>query len=343
MTDITSVPQGNPQKRKLLTLMQIFQQETDSDHGLSITEIIEKLAEYDIPAERKSLYADIALLKAFGMDIVMPPMKPRQYRLMNRNFSTADLMLIIDSIQSSRFLDKEKADDLSNRLKSLASKYEVASLHRDINVLERPYKDNNESYHKINVIHKALNNKRKLGFRYFDYDTNLKRIPRYNEDTCVVSVKTLIYTDDLYYLIAYSDMRQEMRTYRVDRMASLKVREEPAERNELLANYDINKEFGCTFGMYQGERTAVTLRVDVSMMNIIVDRFGSKTDDMANPNNVSVKTLDDGAAAEVTVYAKISPPFYGWLAIMGNKAKILAPESAREGYLAYLDEIKSAY
>lgn len=321
---------NSAQKLKLLHLMDIMQRETDPVHGLTMPQIIEKLGERGVSAERKSIYADLDALREFGMDIRKYSRRPPEYGLAERDFELSHLTLLMDAVQSSRFLTEGSTRALVKSIRGMASTHEAAALDKQVHVHGRPRDQRKSDFVAVDKIQVALSARRKLAFRYFKYDAEKRKVARKGGRSYVVSPVNLTYSDGNYYLVAFSEGDGEIRNYRVDRMDRIEVLREPALRNEAIGTYDADEVGRCAFGMYHGEDVMASLRVDADMMNVVIDRFGREVDSTA---------IDDGVAAKLRVRVKASPVFFGWLVQMGTGVEILGPESLREGYVAYLREI----
>ncbi len=325
---------NNKQKLKLLHLMDILRTETDPEHGLTMPQLIEKLAEQSLPAERKSLYRDIEALRDFGMDIRTLRKQPVQYCLAERDFELSQLTLLIDAVQSSKFLSDGASRALVKSIKLLASTSEQDALDKQVHVHGRPSRQNQSDFIAVDKLQDAIADKRKVSFRYFKYDANKTRVARRAGADHLVTPMNLTYSDGNYYLVAYSEDDKEIRNYRVDRMEYIEKSKEPAEHNELISSYDPEEIGKCAFSMYDGKRITAKLRVNADLMNVVIDRFGK---------DVSSKAVDGGSAAEVHVTVRESPVFYGWLAMLGTGVEILTPKSLREDYRVWLEDISSKY
>lgn len=325
---------NNSKKLKLLHLMEILRTETDPEHGLTMPQIVDRLAEKGIPAERKSLYTDIDALREFGMDIRTLRKKPVQYCLAERDFELSQLMLLVDAVQSSRFLSDGASKALVRSIKDMASAPERTALDKQVHVHGRPSRQSQSDFMAVDRLQDAMASKRKVSFRYFKYDASKNKVARKGGAAHVVTPVSLVYSDGNYYLAAYSDADDEIRNYRVDRMEQIAKTDEPARRNETIRAYDPDEAASCAFGMYDGERVCATLRVKADLMNVVVDRFGK---------NVASRAVAGGDAAEITVRVVESPVFYGWLATLGAGVEVLRPKSLRESYRGWLDDIRSIY
>ncbi len=326
------MPREN-QKLKLLYLAKIFQEETDGKTGLTMPQIIEHLREYGISAERKALYRDIKALREFGMDIQRYNRSPMQYALANREFSQPELLLLVDAVQSSRFLDMEKSRELIDSIRTLASKRQRETLSKRMHVEGRIKMQNESVFYNVDIVQEAIQAHRRVSFHYFKYDVEKKKVRQHGGDRYLETPVELIYSDGYYYLVTYNDKHDGFTNYRVDRMTEVMVSDEPATRNERIASFDPEAYTAQAFSMFNGEPKTISLIVDGEVMSSIVDRFGSDVESHAL----------DGSHARVYARVKVSDVFYGWLAQFGTKVRVEKPRSVVQGYTEYLQRIVSAY
>lgn len=319
---------GN-QKLKLLTLLRILEQSTDSEQGLSMPQIIERLEEEGIPAERKSIYRDINVLREAGFNVVKLPKRPVEYALLRSDLVLSDVMMLIDVVQSSRFLTDRKSNQLVRSLKELASERERKLLDKRVHVQGRIKNQTESVFRNVDIIHEALQQKRKVEFLYFSYGTNLKRTPRREGRRYVLTPVRVAYVDGNYYLAAYSDKYEDISTYRIDRMELLQLSDEPATRCAAIANYAFDDFEHQSFGMFDGDPEVVTLRVSDRFMDVIVDRFGR-----------DVELIKSGSDfAEVRVKVRKSPQFFGWLAGLNGGVSIKTPKRLNTEYKDWLKSL----
>ena len=323
----------NRQKLKLLYLMRMLQEETDSEQGLTMTQILERLEEEGVMAERKSVYRDIEALREFGLDIRTYQRSPVEYALENRDFALPELLLLVDAVQSSRFLTQRKSDALVRSVKQLASARQRALLDKRLHVEGRIKSQNESVFHNVDRIQEALARRRKITFLYFQYDAAKKKILQHDGAFYTETPVQLIYADGFYYLVAYNEKHGALAHYRVDRMDKIEVTDQPACRNELVAGFDARDLESHAFGMDAGEPVSVELLVAAGAMGAVVDRFG---------RDVQSVPMDDGAARVRATVMK-SPVFFGWLAQFGDRVRILKPQRLAREYTDYLQKIVSAY
>ena len=321
------------QKLKLMHLARILENETDDDHGLTGPQIIERLAALGIAVERKTLYRDLDCLREFGYDIVKYQRSPVEYGLASREFQESELLLLADAVQSSRFLTERKSNSLVKGISKLGSKYLADSLRKNLHVEGRIRSQNESVFYNLDAIQRAISAKKKVRFHYFKYDNQKKREKQHNGDFYTETPLHLVYMDDCYYLVAWSDKHQGTTNYRVDRMMDISVSEEDATRNEKTAEFDPAKYQQRVFGMYSGEAIAVTLLVKAPAISTVLDRFGEEVD--AEPA--------ENGAMRVRVKLMEAPTFYGWLATLGTNVIIEQPQSLKDAYRTYLQGIIGQY
>lgn len=327
------MPKRENQKAKLLYLRKIFLERTDEAHPLSVAELIGALGEYGVSAERKSIYSDIAELCAFGMDIVRTPERAGGYYLASREFETAELKLLVDAVQSSRFITKKKTEELIRKLEGLAGRRDKAELERQVFVSNRIKTMNESIFYAVDALHEAIGADRCVSFRYYDWNAKKEKVARHGGREYLVSPLALIWDDENYYLAAVDRQDGVLKNYRVDRMAKLRVRQERRERKELSRSFDPALYSKRMFGMYGGEVVTVLLRCEERMANVIIDRFGTE------PPFLSRKA----GYFDVPVSVAVSPLFLSWIINFGGAIEILSPAWVREELCALAGAASSAH
>ena len=334
------MPKNPKQKQKLLYIMKLFMEKTDDDYGVTVADIIDYLAQYDIIAERKSIYNDIECLRDFGLDIVKTKVgKISLFSLVSRDFTLEEIKLLIDAVQSSKFITLKKSRELIRKMESLTSENQAKELHRQVIVANRVKNSNEDIYRNIDSINRAINNKRKIGFFYNRWEvsrTGVKkvvRVRRHDGMRYLLTPKALTWDDENYYLIAYDKEADKLKHFRVDKMEDISVEEARADSTKAVDKFDLAVYTKQVFGMYGGETVNVKLRFDDSLIGVVVDRFSDRV--FIQPHNDATFTM----SAEVM----LSPQFYGWLFSFGDKVKIVSPKSAKDGFNNWLDSVKEQY
>lgn len=310
------------QKLKLMYLARILQEKTDMDHGLTMHEIIAELERYDIKAERKSIYDDIEALNLLGMDVEKDTAAGKTvYYLASRTFELPELKLLVDAVQSSRFITRKKSETLIRKIEGLASVHEAKKLNRNVHVANRIKTMNESIYYTVDYIHSAIYQGKKITFQYFKWNEKGEKALRRDGKVYKVSPWALTWDDENYYLVAFDSEAGIIKHYRVDKMVKLAVADEKREGEEHFRNFDMALYSKKTFGMYSGKDEHVTLRCKNQMADPIIDRFGQ---------DVLMRPVAGEEAFDVTVKVSVSPVFLTWVMNFGGDIKITAPDHVIE-------------
>ena len=321
------------QKLKLLYLLQILNERTDDEHGLSMQEIIAALGKYDIEAERKSIYSDLELLEQFGVDIEKRKSSTTTYHVVSRDFELPELKLLVDAVQASKFISPNKSNEIIKKLEKMTSRYEAAQLQRQVYVANRIKNMNSSILYVVDDIHRAIINNKKISFQYFEWNMNREKQLKRDGKVYLASPWGLTWDDENYYLIAYDTEIDSIKHYRVDKMINIKVLDEAREGAETFEGFDMGVYSKKTFGMFGGDDEQVTLRCNKSIANAVVDRFGS---------DVIMIPIDDDHF-EVSTKVSVSPTFLGWVAMFGKNMMIKSPVSVVEKFKEHINETIKLY
>lgn len=320
------------QKLKLLYIINMLEEHSDENHPLSTAEIIRRLESLGIHSERKSIYDDIAKLCDFGYDIIQ--IHSRQgggYYLAEREFELPELKLLVDAVQSSRFITTKKSRELIKKLEAKVSKYDAGKLQRQVYVAGRIKTENESIYYNIDNIHRAIQENLQISFQYLDWNLKKQMVPRVNGQK-TVSPWAMIWREENYYLVAYDSEDRIMKHYRVDKMGQVQVLESVREGMEQFSKIDLAAYTNRTFGMYGGEEETVTMQFPNRLIGVVMDRFGKEAD---------IRPMD-GEAFRVRARVAVSGQFFGWLAGIGKEAVIVSPEEVREQYKNWLQDIMNS-
>lgn len=311
------MPKGKNQKFKLYCLAQIMLEQTDEEHYISMPEIIEALAAYDITADRKSLYQDLRDLEKLGIEVEGEATGNRyHYHVISRFFELPELKLLVDAIQSSKFITERKSNALIKKLERLVSKYEAQKLQRQVYVSGRIKTMNESIYYTVDAIHNAISENRKIKFQYYQWNLKKEMELRHNGAWYHISPWGLSWDDENYYLVGFDSEAGLIKHYRVDKMLHISMSEEKREGSEYFTKLDMAEYAKKSFGMYGGEEQTVKLLVDNSLAGVVIDRFGK--DVMMIPT--------DGNRFTVSVNVRVSRQFMGWVFSLGEKVKIVGPD-----------------
>ena len=318
------MPKGAGQKLKLYYLSQIMLKKTDDEHALTMPEIIEKLSEYGISADRKSIYDDFAALKEIGLDIIMEQEgRNYYYHVGGKRFEIAELMLLVDSIQSSKFITAKKSADLIKKVTDLASEYEARQLKRQV-VVQGRIKNMNESiYYMVDEIHRAILENKSIRFKYLQWNLDKVMVPRDDEER-FASPWALTWDDENYYLIAFDPKAGKIKHYRVDKMARIKLTDEKRVGKEEFEALDMGSYAKKNFGMFgKMESVMVDIEFRNDFVGIMIDRFGKE---------IPIRPAEKEGWSKTHVDVYISDQFYGWIFAMGGKVIITGPSKVTEDY-----------
>ena len=319
------------QKQKLFRILEIMMRYTDEEHGLTIGEIIERLAEYGISAERKSIYSDFATFEELGFPILRLYGNPPEYTLAERIFELPELKLLADAIQSSKFITAEKSAEMIEKLKIFAGS-RASELSRQVYVKDRVKTENAATLYTIDRIHTAIREGVRITFSYIDVGVDKKKYLRHGGKRYDVSPKALIWSNDNYYLVGFDEEAGVLKNFRVDKLHKTQIL--PVESSIASDLYRLNPaEYSKkSFGMYGGKEELVTLEAKERLAGVMLDRFGS--------GHTFFKT-EFGFRFGVRVI--VSPNFFGWLASFGDEVRILEPAGVRDEMKNMMAKILEGY
>ena len=313
---------GTNQKFKFTYLMKIMLEKTDDEHSLTMPQIMEELEKYDVTAERKSIYTDFQdMTEKFGVEIIKEQIcRETYYHVGAREFELAEVKLLIDAIQSSKFITQTKSRELITKIKSFVSEHQAKQLQRQVYINDRVKTMNESVYYNVDDIHTAINQNKKIRFKYFKWDINTKLVPRHNGDWFIVSPWALTWDDENYYMVAFDDLDSKIKHYRVDKMMHISIEEEKRSGRDVFQNFDMAEYSKATFGMYQGQKAKVKIQFANYMCGVFIDRFGK---------DISFRPIDD-EHSEFHVDVNVSPQFFGWIFSLGKDVKVTGPSEVVE-------------
>ena len=311
------MPRGTNQKFKLYRLAQIMLEKTDEEHFITMPEILAALGEYDITADRKSIYTDLKDLEKLGIEVEGEPVGNRyHYHVINRPFELPELKLLVDAIQSSKFITERKTTALIRKLEKLVSKYEAMKLQRQVYVSGRIKTMNESIYYTVDAIHNAISENKKIQFQYFQWNVKKEMELRHNGAYYHISPWGLSWDNENYYLVGYDSYADKIKHYRVDKMLHIQMSDEKREGKEHFQKMNMAEYARKSFGMFGGKEQQVKLLVENSLAGVIIDRFGK--DVMFIPADEKHFT--------VNVDVRVSRQFLGWIISLGEGVKIVAPD-----------------
>lgn len=311
------MPKGSNQKLKLYHLAQIMLENTDDNHYITMPEIMSALEAYEVTADRRTIYADLKDLEALGIEVEGEPVGGGyRYHVVERPFELPELKLLVDAIQSSKFITERKTNALIRKLEKLVSKYEAMKLQRQVYVSGRIKTMNESIYYTVDTIHNAISENRKIRFQYFQWNVKKEMELRHDGAYYHISPWGLSWDAENYYLIGYDSEAGKIKHYRVDKMLRLQMSDEKREGKEHFKKLDMADYAKKSFGMFGGREEKVKLLVENTLAGVIIDRFGK--DIMLIPSDEEHFT--------VNVDVHVSKQFFGWIISLGERVKILGPE-----------------
>ena len=318
---------GANQKLKLLYLMDILLEKTDENHGITMNEIISLLESYDVSAERKSIYRDIEELQQYGLDVLSYSNgRTTFYHVASRLFEIAELKLLVDAVQSSKFITERKSRELIKKLESFASKYQAQDLQRQVYVQGRVKTMNESIYYTVDAIHNAISENKKIKFQYYQWNVKKEMELRHNGAWYHISPWGLSWADENYYLVGFDSEAGKIKHYRVDKILKIRMSKEEREGREYFQRLDMADYAKKSFGMFGGKETPVRMEFENRFVGVVLDRFGQ--DVMLIPR--------DEKHFSMQTHISVSPKFFGWLASLGTGAVIISPENVRREYISFM-------
>lgn len=317
----------NCQKIKLLKLMELLRQETDENHPITTSEICRRLGEMGISCERRTVGKDMKVLRKQGFEI-MSELKGHEnsYWVSDRSFELPELKILMDAVQAALFIPEDKTEELLGKIAALGGSHQAELLQGNLVRFNTRKHSNRSIFYSVQAIEDALQEKKKLSFRYFDLNENLEKVYRMDGGRYLAEPAALIYDDNNYYMLSYSAKYQRLVSYRVDRMDQVRTEDEPLSE-EARAHAEKSPEVvEQAFRMYQGESREVTLRFRDRMIGLLYDKFGE-----------SLQITRIGSElCEAAVTVQISPPFWSWLFMLHESLRMTGPEDLVEEYKARL-------
>ena len=321
------------QKIKLLFLMDLFMQRTDLEHTISMKEIISELEKNGISGARKSIYSDIETLKEYGLDIEYRKEQPEGYYLAERTFELAELKLLVDAVQSSKFITEKKSRSIIKKLEGLTSCYEAGQLRRQIYVADRVKTMNESIYYNVDKLHNAISGNVQIVFEYTRWGME-EKVRLLNKGKIYrISPWQLSWTDENYYLIGYDSEQGIIKHFRVDKMIRIELTGDKREGKEAFEKTDPAIYSKNMFGMFSGENEMLSIQIPEYLLGAFVDRFGK---------DISVRRTGNEQYI-VHIQAIISEQFFGWLTGLGKDVIIVSPQKIVRGYSEYLERILGNY
>lgn len=317
----------NDAKLRPLYLAKILYEQTDEEHFLTTAQLIQILEEqFGIKAHRQTIKAEIELLKQFGLEIEEVKSTQNRYNLFGRRFDAPELKLLIDAVESSKFITAGKSKELVEKISSLTSTHVASSLRRNVSCEGRIKPGNERIYIIIDAINDAINKNKKISFQYFQYNVRKEKKLKRNGEPYVITPLHLVWNGDCYYMVGVYEYKQRLGSFRVDRIAKCPTILEE-EGTPAPEGFNIDEHINTTFHMFSSAREEVELVCDNDVMDSIIDRFGEEVTTYAN----------DMTSFRAVVNIAVSHVFYSWVFGFGGKVKIKCPDNVKEKYAEMLN------
>lgn len=315
--------QDNCQKIKLLKLYELLRQETDEENPMTTTAIIHRLGQMGISCERRTLSKDIAILNEYGYEVMWRKVsKEKGYYVEDRSFSVPELKILIDAVQAASFITDKKTAELADKIANLGGSHRADILKNNMVCFNTRKHSNEAIYYNVNFLEDAIQQQKKVIYRYFDLNEYGEKVYRKDGHHYVAEPVALVFNEDNYYLVAYSAKHDGTANYRVDRMDAVEVLDEPISEKALQLRDSIGSYTEQAFKMYGGQPMDITIQFDNKLIGVVYDKFGEGTK--------MVRLTEDSCVA--TVKVQVSPTFWGWIFQFGGQMRITSPESMIEEY-----------
>ncbi len=332
---------GENQRLKLYYLYKIMVSLTDDEHSITVEEIINELDKFGISAERKSIYRDLETLNDdFKLEIIRQKEgRQHYYHVGSKQFEIAELKLLVDAVQSSKFITERKSANLIKKLTEFASIYEAGQLKRQVHVRGRIKTMNESIFYNVDEIYNAMNDNKRIHFQYMQWSFDKKLIPKTDNNSDEIKIYDVspwafTWDDENYYLVAFDHETKSIRHYRVDKMDRILKQNEKREGKDQFKDFDPAGYIKKTFGMFQGHDEKVRIELKNYLIGVFIDRFGK---------DISIFPSDREGYSTTIVDVSVSSQFFGWLFALGDDVKILSPKNVIEEYQKEMQKVIKIY
>ncbi len=300
---------------RLVKILEILRQETDEDNPMPTNTLIKKLAGMGIECDRRTLYRDIQVLNEHGYEVLHTRGISNEYYVVDRSFDIPELRILLDAVQAASFITPKKTEVLVDKIADLAGSHRAEVLKKNIMRFNITKHTNEAIYYNVNEIERAIMEWKKVSFFYFDYNAKGDRVFRKDKKRYVVNPYATVFSNDNYYLVCYSDKYKNVVHYRIDRMDSVAVETEDITPVPAIENFDITEHKKQVFGMYVGAEERVSIQIDNSLIDAVMDKFGE-----------DVPLIDRGdGTAQLDISVQVSPAFLAWCCSFGDKLRVVYP------------------
>ena len=317
--------QDNYRKIKLLKLLELLRSDSDESNPMTTSDLCGRLEEMGILCDRRTLSKDISLLNEHGYEIMSTTVgHEKGYYIDDRGFSVPELKILIDAVQASSFITEKKTRELVEKLAQLGGNHRAELLKGNLVCFNTRKHTNEHIFYNVDALEQAVEQQKKVLFRYFVLNEKGEKIYRRDGHRYVVEPVALVFNEDNYYVITYSDRYDSTVTYRVDRMDGVMVVEDPISEKAVQLRQEMAQYTEQAFKMYGGQLEDVVLEFEDTLVGVVFDKFGENTPMMRVGEKKCV----------ATVKVRVSPTFWGWLFQFAGEMRVLSPQWVMEGYRA---------
>lgn len=322
--------QDNYRKIKLLKLLELLRLDTDELNPMTTNQICTRLDEMGIICDRRTLSKDIALLNEQGYEIMDTSVgHEKGYYVADRSFSIPELKILMDAVQAASFITGRKTRELVEKIAELGGSHRAEILKSNIVKFKTTKHSNEQIFYNVDALEQAIDEQKKVLFRYFDLNEHGQKVYRRDGHRYVVEPIAMVFNEDNYYMLCYSSRHRKTSTYRVDRMEAVEVLEEGITETAIALKAEIGPYTEQVFKMYAGEAVDIVIEFNDSLIGVVFDKFGEDTKMMRCGDRKCV----------ATVKVQISPVFWGWLFQFAGEMKLLSPDSLVQEYIARARQI----
>ena len=322
--------QDNYRKIKLLKLLELLRLDTDEQNPMTTNQICTRLDEMGIICDRRTLSKDIALLNEQGYEIMDTSVgHEKGYYVADRSFSIPELKILMDAVQGASFITRKKTEELVDKIANLGGSHRAEILKSNIVKFKTTKHSNEQIFYNVDALEQAIDEQKKVLFRYFDLNEHGQKVYRRDGHRYVVEPIAMVFNEDNYYMLCYSSRHHKTSTYRVDRMEAVEVLEEGITETAIALKAEIGPYTEQVFKMYAGEAVDIVIEFNDSLIGVVFDKFGEDTKMMRCGDRKCV----------ATVKVQISPVFWGWLFQFAGEMKLLSPDSLVQEYIARARQI----
>ena len=323
--------QDNYRKIKLLKLLELLRSDSDESNPMTTSDLCGRLEEMGILCDRRTLSKDISLLNEHGYEIMSTTVgHEKGYYIDDRGFSVPELKILIDAVQASSFITEKKTRELVEKLAQLGGNHRAELLKGNLVCFNTRKHTNEQIFYNVDALEQALEQQKKVLFRYFTLNEQGEKVYRRDGHRYVVEPVALVFNEDNYYVITYSDRYDSTVTYRVDRMDGVTVAEDPISEKAVQLRQEMAQYTEQVFKMYGGQPEDVVLEFEDTLVGVVFDKFGE--------NTPMIRVGEKKCVA--TVKVRVSPTFWGWLFQFAGEMRVLSPQWVIDGYRAQAGKLE---